>query len=140
MIRLSYTSLLNMSPNLHIYTFYFWFKLSPLSQNSGYVPTNRLRLLNVPFTISWSHKKLIFPRFLVTSLHVICGWPPPNQKSWLRLCHINWSEVKFFKVEHNYSKRLFTVSSYINEKSQVLNRNNGLAIHAFYKKLLNSQF
>ena len=22
----------------------------------------------------------------MTSLHVICGLPPPNEKSWLRLC------------------------------------------------------
>ena len=31
---------------------------------------------------------------------------------------INWSEVKILKVEHDYSKRLFTESWYIREKPQ----------------------
>ena len=52
---------------------------------------------------------------------------------------IDWSEVKISKVEHNYSKRLFTESWYINEKHQVLNRNDGLSFPAVYRKLLNSQ-
>ena len=52
---------------------------------------------------------------------------------------IDWSKVKILKVGHNYSKRLFTESWYINKKHQVLNRNDGLSIPAVYKKLLNSQ-
>ena len=52
---------------------------------------------------------------------------------------IDWSEVKILKVEHEYSKRLFTKSWYINEKPQVLNRNNELSFPAVYRKLLNSQ-
>ena len=52
---------------------------------------------------------------------------------------IDWSEVKILKVEHNYSKRLFTESLYINEKHEVLNRNVGLSFPAVFRKLLNSQ-
>ena len=52
---------------------------------------------------------------------------------------IDWSTVKMLKVEHDYSKRLFTESWYINEKPQVLNRNDGLSFPAVYRKLLNSQ-
>ena len=52
---------------------------------------------------------------------------------------IDWSKVKILKVEHDYSKRLFTESWYINEKPQVLNRNDGLSFPAVYRKLLNSQ-
>ena len=52
---------------------------------------------------------------------------------------IDWSEVKIVKVEHDYSKRLITESWYINEKPQVLNRNDGLSFSAVDKKLLNSQ-
>ena len=52
---------------------------------------------------------------------------------------IDWSKVKILKVEHDYSKRLFTESWYINEKPQVLNRNDGLSFPAVYRKLLNYQ-
>ena len=52
---------------------------------------------------------------------------------------IDWSKVKILKVEHDYSKRLFTESWYINEKPQVLNKNDGLSFPAGYRKLLNSQ-
>ena len=52
---------------------------------------------------------------------------------------IDWSEVKISNVEHVYSKRLFTQSWYINEKPQVLSRNDGLSFPAVYRKLLNSQ-
>ena len=51
---------------------------------------------------------------------------------------INWSEVKILTEEHDdYSKRLFKKSCYINEKPQVLYRNDGLAFPAVYTKLLN---
>ena len=52
---------------------------------------------------------------------------------------IDWSEVKILKVEHDYSKRVFTESSYINQTPQVLNRNDGLSFPAVDRKLLNSQ-
>ena len=52
---------------------------------------------------------------------------------------IDLSEVKILKVEHDYSKRLFTESWYIDEKQQVLNRNDELSFSAVYRKLLNSQ-
>ena len=52
---------------------------------------------------------------------------------------IDWSEVKNLKVEHDYSKRFFTESWYINEKPQVLDRNDGLLFTAVYRKLHNSQ-
>ena len=40
-------------------------------------------------TISLSPQKIPFSKFLMTSLHVICGLPPPNQKSWLLLWLMN---------------------------------------------------
>ena len=52
---------------------------------------------------------------------------------------IDRSEVKIFKVEHDYSKRFFTESWYINEKPQILNKNDELSLPAVYRKLLNTQ-
>ena len=49
---------------------------------------------------------------------------------------IDWYEVKILKVEHDYSKRLFAESWYINEKPQVLNGNDGLSFPGVYGKLL----
>ena len=60
MIRLSYTGFLKTSPKLRICTFQ---RPLPL-QNPGKVPTGK---------------------FLMTSLHVVCGLGLPNQKFWLRL-------------------------------------------------------
>ena len=53
---------------------------------------------------------------------------------------IDWSKVKILKVEHDYSKRLFTESWYIKEKPQELNRNDGLSFPAVYRELLSSQY
>ena len=39
----------------------------------------------IPTTIPLSHKKFPIQKFLMTSLRVICGLPPLNQNSWLRL-------------------------------------------------------
>ena len=36
-------------------------------------------------TMSLPPQKIPFAKFLMTSLHVICGLGPPNQKSWLHL-------------------------------------------------------
>ena len=51
---------------------------------------------------------------------------------------INWSEVKILKTETDYSKRLFAESWFINEKPEVMNRNDGHAFPLVYKKLLKS--
>ena len=42
-----------------------------------------------------SHKKFLFWKILITSLHVICGLlpPPPNQKPWQRLWP-SWWQIK----------------------------------------------
>ena len=55
------------------------------------------------------------------------------------LCEIKMKFMfRWFLNVDDYSKRLFTGSWYTNEKPQVFNRNDGLAIPAVYKKLLNS--
>ena len=51
---------------------------------------------------------------------------------------INWSEVEILKTETDYSKRLFAESWFINEKPEVVNRNDGQAFPLVYKKLLKS--
>ena len=84
-IRLSKLVYFYTSPNLDIFIFNFWFKPFPFRKLSFKCQT-RPRLLIFHSTISLSHKKFLFQKFLMTSLHVIFGLPPPNQKSWLRLC------------------------------------------------------
>ena len=81
-IILSYTSLLNTSPILHIYTFFGGLSSFPLPK-SWLCAKHRPRLLIFQSTISSSYKKFFFRDFTMTSLHVVCL--PPNQKSWLRL-------------------------------------------------------
>ena len=51
---------------------------------------------------------------------------------------INWSEVEILKTETDYSKRLFAESWFINEKPEVMNRNDGRAFPLVYKKLFKS--
>ena len=70
-ICFSHTNLLNTSLNLHISTFKLSFEPSPFSKILGNCPT-RPCLLIFHFTIF-----LPFRKFLMTSLHVICGLPPP---------------------------------------------------------------
>lgn len=48
---------------------------------------------------------------------------------------IAWSDVQILKVEPDFHKRLFAESWYINEKSPIMNRNDGLAFPSVYKKL-----
>ena len=50
---------------------------------------------------------------------------------------INWFEVKILKVEHDYLKCLFTENWHIDEKPQVLNRNDGLSFLAVLESCLN---
>ena len=60
--------------------------LSPLpSAKSRLSAKHRPRLLIFHSTISLPHKKFLFRKFMMTSLLVICGLGPPNQKSWLSL-------------------------------------------------------
>ena len=79
-----YTSLLNTSPKLDIYTF-LTISFRPLPLSKSWLSAIRLQLQIFHSTISLPHKKFLFRKFLMTSLHVICGLGPPNQKSWLRL-------------------------------------------------------
>ena len=51
---------------------------------------------------------------------------------------INWSEVEILKTETDYYKRLFAESWFINEKPEMMNRNDGHAFPFVYKKLLKS--
>ena len=44
----------------------------------------KYRLLIFHSTVSLSHK-IPFRKILLTSFHMICALPPPNEKSWLRL-------------------------------------------------------
>ena len=74
-IRLSYTNLLNTFPNLDISTFKFSFEPSPFRKILGNCQT-RFCLLIFHFTILLSFRK-----FLMTSLHVICGLDPPPIKN-----------------------------------------------------------
>ena len=72
-------SLLNT--RLPIKTFslvHFWLKSSPFSKTLVKCQTMP-QLLIFHSTISLSHKKFLFRKFLMTSLHVICGLPPPPQ-------------------------------------------------------------
>ena len=47
-------------------------------------------------------------------------------------------KVEILKTETDYSKRLFAESWFINEKPEVMNRNEGHAFPLVYKKLLKS--
>ena len=71
----------------------------------------RPRILIFYSTVSLSHKKSFFRKFLMTSLRVICGLPPSNQKFWLRLC--TSSMFFFLNFNHRSSKNLmvFELSS-----------------------------
>ena len=49
----------------------------------------------------------------MTSLHVICGLAPPNQKSWLRLwSHVLWGALK--------SKQIITLGNLVMSDRHVL--------------------
>ena len=75
-IRLSKLVYLHKSPNLDIFIYNFWFKPYPFRKLSVKCQT-RPRLLIFHSTISLSHKKFLFQKFLMTSLHVIFGLAPP---------------------------------------------------------------
>ena len=50
---------------------------------------------------------------------------------------IAWQEAQILKTESDYSKRLFAESWFINKESNILNRNDGVALPSTYTKLLN---
>ena len=78
-IRLSKLVCLHTSPNLHIFIFNFWFKRSPF-RKLFVKCLSRPRLLIIHSTISLSHKKFLFRKFLMKSLHVIFGLAIPQSK------------------------------------------------------------
>ena len=84
-IRLNKLVYLHISPTLHIFICNFWFKPSLFRKLSVWCQT-RPRLLIFHSTISLSHKNSSFENFwwLYCIWFLVC--PPPNQKSWLRLC------------------------------------------------------
>ena len=79
-IRLSYTGLVNTFPNRQFTHFTFSLNPSPNSKTL-IMCQNRSRLLIFHSIIFLSHKKLIFQKLLMTSLHVICGLTPPQIKN-----------------------------------------------------------
>ena len=77
-------------PNFAQYVFQctlFTLGLSPLFMAKSWLCfKHRLRLLIFHSTISLARKNFFIQKFMVTSLQVICGLGPTNQKSCLRLC------------------------------------------------------
>ena len=63
------------------YLLFSTIKLSPLSLQNRGLSANRQRFQIFHPTISLSHEKLLFWKFLMTSLHVICGLGPPAKNS-----------------------------------------------------------
>ena len=88
-IRLSKLVYYQKSPNLDIFICNFWFKPSPFRKLSVTCQT-RPRLLIFHSTKSLSHKKFLFRKFLMTSLHVIFGLPPPQSKILATPMHGGW--------------------------------------------------
>ena len=75
-----YTSLLNTSSKLNILIF-LSISFRPLSLPKSWLNANGLQLQNFHSTISLPHKKFLFWKFLMTSLHVICGLGPTPIKN-----------------------------------------------------------
>ena len=76
-------------------------RIRTLPLPKSWLSANRLQLQIFQSTISLAHKKILFSKVLMTSLHVICGLGPPNQKSWLRLCieHYDFGTMHWFKYQ-----------------------------------------
>ena len=72
-----YTSLLNKSPKLDLHFPTISFR--SFSSSKAWLSANGLQLQIFHSTISLPNKKFLFWEFLMTSLHVICGLPPPPQ-------------------------------------------------------------
>ena len=104
-----YTSLLNTSPKLDLHFPTISFR--PFSSPKSWLSANELQLQIFHSTISLPHKKFLFCKFLMTSLHAICGLGPPNQKSWLCLWLATpFDLIKTFATPFHLIKfsRLFT--------------------------------
>ena len=87
---LQYTSLFNTSPTLNIFTFQLLILSAPPPPPpplNEFVVTcqHQATASDLPFYDIFVPTKNFFSKFLMTSLHVICGLGPLNQKSWLRL-------------------------------------------------------
>ena len=83
-----YTSLLNMSSKLDFYTFQRLVFALSLYQKPGKVPSGygfRSSILRYLCPT----KKLLFRKFLMTSLRVICGLAPPQSKILATPLHLN---------------------------------------------------
>ena len=78
-IRLSNSRLLKAYRKSDVFNFNFWFKPSTFSKIL-FKCQIRPRLLIFHSTISLYHKKFLFRKFLMTSLHAICGLPPSQLK------------------------------------------------------------
>ena len=79
MIRLSYTIVYSTWLPIQTFSlFIFWFKPSLFSKIQVKCQT-RPRLLIFHSTISLPHKKFLSRKFLMTSLHVICGLRPQSK-------------------------------------------------------------
>ena len=75
------TSLLNTSSKLDFYTFQQLVFFCPLPLPKSWQSAIWLRLQIFHSTISLPHKKLLFRKFLMASLRVICGLAPPPPQS-----------------------------------------------------------
>ena len=73
------------------YFCYLTFCLNPpLWAKSWLSAKTRLRLLTFHFTISLSHKKFLFWKILMTSLHVICSCPPNKNSGYTTALMNSW--------------------------------------------------
>ena len=75
-----YTSLLNTSSKLDFYIHFSTISFCPLPLPKSWQSAIRLWLQIFHSMISLANKKLLFRKFLMTSLHVICGLGPPQSK------------------------------------------------------------
>ena len=95
--RLSYTTSLNTSSNLDIFTFLLTFGLNslPLVKSWSSAKPGHGFWSSVPRYLCPT--KFFFRKFLMTSLHVICGLTPPS-KPWLRVCLLLCSSLLSFSA------------------------------------------
>ena len=121
--ELQYTFLLNTAPNLDIPTVLTIGLSFPLWTSSWLHANARPRLLIFHSTISLPPQKIPRTRFLMTSLHVICGLGPPPQSKILAtpsgriLENFGWGGIwsqslknsdVFTKVESGFSAEIGT--------------------------------
>ena len=85
---------------------------------------NQTTALVFRYTISLSHKKVLFQKIVMTSLHVICGFAPaPNQKSWLRLWFYHNSKSR------KHQKLLITIiAASLENLKEIANQSDSIGI------------